>query len=50
MYQSLTNEPIQSIRTIQDDEQAMAIFGPQNDHLASFENELDVLKKTNKKK
>lgn len=42
MYQSLTNEPIQSIRTIQDDEQAMAIFGPQNDHLAIFENELDV--------
>lgn len=42
MYQSLTNEPIQSIRTIQDDEQAMAIFGPKNDHLAIFENELDV--------
>lgn len=42
MYKSLTNQPTQSIRTIQDDEQAMAIFGPQNDHLAIFEKELDV--------
>lgn len=38
----MTTEQIQSIRTMQSDEQAMAIFGPQNSHLAIFEKELDV--------
>ncbi len=42
MYEFLTNESTQSIRTMQNDEQAMAIFGPQNSHLAIFENELEV--------
>lgn len=39
---SLTNEQTQSIRTMQSDEQAMTIFGPQNSHLTIFEQELDV--------
>lgn len=42
MHLSLANQQTQSIRTMQSDEQAMAIFGPQNDNLAIFENELDV--------
>jgi phosphate starvation-inducible PhoH-like protein len=42
VYISLTNEQTQSIRTMQSDEQAMAIFGPQNSNLAIFEQELDV--------
>ena len=42
MYKSLTKESTQSIRTMQNDEQAMAIFGPQNRNLTIFENELDV--------
>lgn len=41
-YESLTNEQTQSIRTMQSDEQAMAIFGTQNSNLAIFEQELDV--------
>lgn len=39
---SLTNQQIQSVRTLQTDEQAMAIFGAQNSHLTIFEKELDV--------
>lgn len=39
---SLANQQTQSIRTMQTDEQAMAIFGPQNSYLSIFENELDV--------
>lgn len=42
VYVSLTNEQTQSIRTMQSDEQAMAIFGAQNNNLDIFENELDV--------
>lgn len=38
----MTNEQTQSIRTMQSDEQAMAIFGPQNSYLAIFEKELEV--------
>ncbi len=39
---SLTKELTQSIRTIQTDEQAMTIFGPQNSNLPIFEDELDI--------
>lgn len=39
---SLTNQLTQSIKTMQTDEEAMAIFGPQNSNLAIFENELGV--------
>ena len=42
VYASLTNQQNQSIRTMQTDELAMAIFGAQNNNLALFENELDV--------
>lgn len=42
MYQSLTNQNNQSIRTMQSDELAMAIFGPHNNNLTIFESELDV--------
>ena len=42
MLASLTKEMTQSIRTIQTDEQAMAIFGPQNSNLRIFEDELDL--------
>lgn len=42
MYQSLTNQNNQSIRTMQSDELAMAIFGPHNNNLAIFESELSV--------
>lgn len=42
MYESLTKELTQSIRTMQSDEQAMAIFGPQNSNLSIFEDELGV--------
>lgn len=42
MYESLSKELTQSIRTMQSDEQAMAIFGPQNDNLSIFEDELGV--------
>jgi len=42
VHESLSNELTQSIRTMQSDEQAMAIFGPQNDNLSSFEEELGV--------
>lgn len=42
MYESLTNQLTQSIRTMQTDEEAMGIFGPQNGNLAIFENELGV--------
>ena len=42
MYESLTKELTQSIRTMQSDEQAMAIFGPQNSNLSIFEDELEV--------
>lgn len=42
MYKSLTNQPTQSIRSMKTDEQAMAIFGPQNSHLTIFENEMEV--------
>ncbi len=38
----MANEQTQSIRTMQSDEQAMAVFGPQNSHLAIFEKELGV--------
>lgn len=38
----MTNEQTQSIRTMQSDEQAMAVFGPQNSYLAIFEKELEV--------
>lgn len=38
----MTNEHTQSIRTMQSDEHAMAIFGPQNSYLALFEKELDL--------
>ena len=41
-YKFLTKELSQSIRTMQSDDQAMAIFGPQNTNLAIFEDELDV--------
>lgn len=42
MYESLTKELTQSIRTMQSDEQAMAIFGPQNSNLSIFEDDLEV--------
>lgn len=42
MYEPLTKELTQSIRTMQSDEQAMAIFGPQNSNLSIFEDELGV--------
>lgn len=42
VYASLTNQQNQSIRTMQTDELAMAIFGAQNNNLALFESELDV--------
>lgn len=38
----MTNEQTQSIRTMQSDEQAMAVFGPHNSYLAIFEKELEV--------
>lgn len=38
----MTNEQTQSIRTMQSDEQAMAIFGPQNSYLSIFEKELEL--------
>ena len=41
-YDILNNELTQSIRTIQNDDHAMAIFGPQNSNLPIFESELDV--------
>jgi len=49
VYEFLTKEPTQSIRTMQSDEQAMTIFGPQNSNLEIFENELDVSLTTNGK-
>jgi len=45
----LTKQPTQSIRTMQNDEQAMTIFGPQNSNLDIFENELGVSLTTNGK-
>jgi Phosphate starvation-inducible protein PhoH, predicted ATPase len=42
VYESLTKELTQSIRTMQSDEQAMAIFGPQNSNLSIFEDDLEV--------
>lgn len=42
MYESLTKELTQSIRTMQSDKQAMAIFGPQNSNLSIFEDDLEV--------
>lgn len=42
MYGSLANQLTQSIRTMQTDEEAMALFGPHNSNLAIFENELGV--------
>lgn len=42
MYEFLTNQNNQSIRTMQSDELAMAIFGPHNNNLAIFESELSV--------
>lgn len=42
MHESLTKELIQSIRTMQSDELAMSIFGPQNSNLSIFEDELGV--------
>lgn len=41
-YDILNNELTQSIRTIQSDDHAMAIFGPKNSNLPLFESELDV--------
>lgn len=41
-YDILNNDLTQSIRTIQNDDHAMAIFGPQNSNLPIFESELDV--------
>ncbi|HLR89026.1 MAG TPA: PhoH family protein [Atopostipes sp.] len=38
----MTKELTQSIRTMQSDEQAMAIFGPQNSNLSIFEDDLEV--------
>lgn len=38
----MTNEQTQSIRTMQSDEHAMAVFGPQNSYLPIFEKELGV--------
>ena len=38
----MTNEQTQSIRTMQSDEQAMAVFGPQNSYLSIFEKELEL--------
>jgi len=49
VYEFLTKQPTQSIRTMQSDEQAMTIFGPQNSNLEIFENELDVSLTTNGK-
>lgn len=45
----MTKQPTQSIRTMQNDEQAMTIFGPQNSNLDIFENELGVSLTTNGK-
>lgn len=42
VYESLTNQQTQSIRTIKTDELAMIIFGAQNNNLVIFETELDV--------
>jgi len=42
VHESLTKELIQSIRTMQSDELAMSIFGPQNSNLSIFEDELGV--------
>ena len=38
----MTNEQTQSIRTMQSDEQAMAVFGLQNSYLSIFEKELEL--------
>ncbi|MDN6162252.1 MAG: PhoH family protein [Atopostipes sp.] len=42
----LTDELIKSVRTLQTDEEAMLIFGPENRNLTIFENELGVSLKT----
>jgi len=49
VHEFLTKQPTQSIRTMQNDEQAMTIFGPQNSNLDIFENELGVSLTTNGK-
>lgn len=41
-YNILNNELTQSIRTIKEDDHAIAIFGPQNSNLSIFESELGV--------
>lgn len=50
MYVSLTDELTQSIRTMQTDEEAMVIFGPENKNLAIFENELGISLSTSGRK
>ncbi len=40
--ESLTDELTQSVRTMQTDEEAMVIFGPENKNINIFENELGV--------
>lgn len=46
VYIFLTDELIKSVRTLQTDEEAMLIFGPENRNLTIFENELGVSLKT----
>lgn len=46
MHILLTDELIKSVRTMQSDEEAMAIFGPENRNLKIFENELGIFLKT----
>lgn len=50
MYVFLTDELTQSIRTMQSDEEAMVIFGPENKNLAIFENELGISLSTSGRK
>lgn len=50
MHVSLTDELTQSIRTMQTDEEAMVIFGPENKNLTIFENELGVSLSTSGRK
>lgn len=42
----LTDKLTKSVRTMQTDEEAMVIFGPENKNLAIFESELDISLKT----
>lgn len=50
MHVSLTDELTKSIRTMQTDEEAMVIFGPENKNLSIFENELGVSLSTSGRK